>query len=82
MTWLEQLGPVFGPAAAVVISMLIMALLYQSKRLSAEQDAHHLTRKEHATALERINDKVTAALLANAMNTAQMTELLRSKSSQ
>jgi hypothetical protein len=77
MDWLGELKPVFGGAAAIVIGLLISALIYQTRKLNASEEAHHKTRSDHATALGAINEKVTAALLANATNGAQFTELLR-----
>ncbi len=79
MEWLAQLDKAFGAAAAVVIGLLISALVYQTKRLNAESDAHHKTRESNATALQAVNERVTAALLANAASTAQFTELLRQR---
>lgn len=82
MEWLEQLKAAFGAGAAVLISMLITAVVYQSKKLNASELAHHLTKDQHGEALKQINEKTTAALLASAEKMAQFTELLRAKSSQ
>lgn len=75
--WFNELKAVFGAAAAVTIGLLIIAVVYQSRKLTKEQEAHHLTRDAHAKALEAINDKVTNALVNGALNTAQLTELVR-----
>lgn len=82
MEYLGELKTAFGAAAGVVIGMLIGALIYQTKKLNASELAHHVTKDQHATALQMINEKVTGALLASAANVAQFTELLRGKNSQ
>lgn len=82
MDWFAQLDKAFGAAAAVVIGFVVSALIYQTRRLSAEQDAHNQTRMKFADALQAVNEKVTAALLANASNVAQFTELLRQRGQQ
>lgn len=82
MEWFAQLDKAFGAAAAVVIGLVITALIFVAKLLNAERDAHAKTRDSFAAALTQINEKVTAALLANATNVAQFTELLRQKGPQ
>lgn len=82
MEWFAQLDKAFGAAAAVVIGLVISALVYQTKRLTGEQEAHTKTRDAYAAALQAINEKITAALLANAANVAQFTELLRQRGPQ
>lgn len=79
MEWFAQLDKAFGAAAAVVIGMLVSAIIFVVKQWNGEREAHNRTRDAYAVALQAINEKNTAALLANATNVAQFTELLRQK---